>query len=791
MRHAPAAHWHHGARRDPGYPVGMGTRHYRFGRFRLNPQARELFDGAERVNLPLSTIDSLIHLIEHRDRPVGRDELAAAVWGRVDVSEVSLSHAIMRLRKLLGDNGNDQRVIRTVPRLGYRWVMDGTVESDEDVEATPVAPELSVDEAPVAPRKHHALFALAALALVAALVAWFVRERANAPVAKTGPMPAIVLPANVDASPDQAWVRLGLMDLVAAQLRRGGIATAPSENVVALTRSHDGTLDRSAFPDALIVEPTAKVARGGWNVTLDVHDAEREIRVAATASDAIEAGRKAADELLIKLGHVPPAADEADASIAQATLRQRVTAAVLSGQLDVARELIRNAAPNLQSTPEIAFSEAKIEFFAGNYAKSREKIEALLARLPTDAPVELRARALNTLGAAYFREGRLDDAGRAYAESIRLAAHAKRSDVLANAYIGSGGVASQRLRFDEAAADYGRARTLLDLGNDAFGVAAVDLNLGMLALERGQPAAALPALRGAAKQFTTLAGEDALAATLPAIVDADLSLLDYDDALATSERLAALESRSGGRQRWDLVLARARVLAGVGRLGEADALLARIADASDPAEDAIVRARASALGAEIALARGDCAHATELAAPAVIQPLDAAHPPEYARAARVRVEALLCIGDAPAAADAANQLRTWTASAPAGAIGVESLRADAARAAASGTSDGIAPYAAAMAAASSRAIPDEIIGVGLDYVRVLLAAGQVDEAVSVNGRTAAFADRDPRAALIEALVYAALGRNAEADDAFSHVRKLAGERTFAELPEGRNRTAGP
>ena len=63
--------------------------------------------------------------------------------------------------------------------------------------------------------------------------------------------------------------------------------------------------------------------------------------------------------------------------------------------------------------------------------------------------------------------------------------------------------------------------------------------------------------------------------------------------------------------------------------------------------------------------------------------------------------------------------------------------------------------------------------------------------MSVNGRTAAFADRDPRAALIEALVYAALGRNAEADDAFGRVRKLAGERTFAELPDGPNRTAGP
>jgi DNA-binding winged helix-turn-helix (wHTH) protein/tetratricopeptide (TPR) repeat protein len=767
----------------------MGTRHYRFGRFRLNPQARELFDGAERVNLPLSTIDTLVYLIEHRDRPVGRDELAAAVWGRVDVSEVSLSHAVMRLRRLLGDTGNDQRVIRTVPKLGYRWVLEGIVEGDAetDVPAAPMADDATPPAATSA-RKRNELLALAALALIAGLAMWFVRERTISPVVKSGPTPAIVLPANVDAPADQTWVRLGLMDLVAAELRRGGIATTPSENVVALMRAHGGTFDRHAFIDALIVEPIAKAARGSWNVTLDVRAAQRELRVATNAPDPIDAARKAADELLIKLGHVPPAADEADASAAQATLRQRVTAAVLAGQLDVARDLIRNAPPTLRATPEIAFSEAKIEFFAGNYAKSREKIEALLARLPADAPAELRARALNTLGAAHFREGRLDEAGHAYAESIRLAAQTKQTDVLANAYIGSGGVASQRLHFDEAAADYGRARTLLDLGNDAFGVAAVDLNLGMLALERGQPAAALPVLRGAAKRFETLAGEDALAAALAAIVDADLATLDYADALATSERFAALESRSGGRARWELVLARARALAGAGRLGEADALVARVADSSDPVQDAAERARASALGAEIALARGDCAHAADAAATAATPALAAAHPPEYARAERLRVEALLCSRAGPAAAEAAERLRMWSASMPAGAIGIEALRADAATAA---NDTALEAYAAAMAAATARAIPDEIVGVGLDYVRRLLASGRVDEAVSVNGRTAAFADRDPRAALIEALVYGALERNDEADDAFGRVRKLAGERTFVELPDGPNRTAGP
>ena len=774
----------------------MGTRIYRFGRFRLNPQARELIDGSERANLPVSTIDTLIYLIEHRERPVGRDELAAAVWGRSDVSEVSLSHAVMRLRRLLGDTGNDQRVIRTVPRLGYRWVLDVVID-EQDAKAPVVAtpgPEPIPDDASPPPstpnRARNVLAAVAALVLATALVVVFLRERTHDRVAQSTPTPAMVLPATLDAPPDAVWVRLGLMDLIAAQLRRGGIATAPSETVVALSKSRDGAFDRSAFADALIVQPSAAASRDGWSVRLEARDARRALRVDARDGDPIEAGRKAADELLIKLGHAPPPAEAGDVSLAQATLRQRVNAAVLSGQLDIARELIRAAPSALQSTPEIALSEAKIEFFGGNYARSRERIQALLAELPDGAPPDLRGRALNTVGAAYFREGKLDEASRAYAEAIRLAGRANRPDVLANAYIGSGGVASQRLHLDEAAADYGRARTLLELGNDAFGVAAVDLNLGMIALQRGQPAAALPQLRGAAERFEKLASEDALAATQVAIVDADLALLDFRDALATSDRFAALQVRGGtGRERWELVLARARALAGAGRLGEADAMLARLADASDPAQDAVLRAQGNALGAEIALARADCARAAELAAAALTSALDAAVPAEHARAARWRVEGLLCAGRSSEAAEAVAQLDAWAATAPAGATGVEALRA---RAAVVATKDAATKaYAEAMAAATARAIPDEIVGVGLEYVRALLATGRVDEAVSVNGRTAAFADRDARAALIQALVYAALKQDAAADEAFGRAQQLAGERAFAELSTRRRRTAGP
>src|SRR6476646_17315 len=103
---------------------------YRFRNFRLDPQARELYQDDALVALPVSTLDCLAYLIRHRDRSVGRDELTAAVWGRADVSEVSLSHAIMRLRRLLGDTGNEQNSIRTLQRLGYRWIVEPTIEEE-------------------------------------------------------------------------------------------------------------------------------------------------------------------------------------------------------------------------------------------------------------------------------------------------------------------------------------------------------------------------------------------------------------------------------------------------------------------------------------------------------------------------------------------------------------------------------------------------------------------------------------------------------------------------------------
>src|SRR5687768_11544828 len=96
---------------------------YRFGEFQLDPASRELLRNGHPVPLRPKSLECIVYLIEHRDRAVGRDELISAVWGRVDVSDTVVAQTLLRARKALDDTGNQQGMIRTVPRFGYRWVV--------------------------------------------------------------------------------------------------------------------------------------------------------------------------------------------------------------------------------------------------------------------------------------------------------------------------------------------------------------------------------------------------------------------------------------------------------------------------------------------------------------------------------------------------------------------------------------------------------------------------------------------------------------------------------------------
>jgi TolB-like protein/Tfp pilus assembly protein PilF len=88
----------------------------------LDTDRRELRRGADLVAVEPQVFDVLVYLIQNRDRVVSRDDLLASVWGGRIVSESTLSSRINAARSAIGDSGDQQRLIRTIPRKGFRFV---------------------------------------------------------------------------------------------------------------------------------------------------------------------------------------------------------------------------------------------------------------------------------------------------------------------------------------------------------------------------------------------------------------------------------------------------------------------------------------------------------------------------------------------------------------------------------------------------------------------------------------------------------------------------------------------
>ena len=96
-----------------------------FGPFRLSLGRRELLKNGVAVPLGSRAFDLLATLVRRSGNVVSKDELIATIWNGRIVSESALTTAINAARTALGDNGEAQRLIKTLPRKGIRFV--GTV----------------------------------------------------------------------------------------------------------------------------------------------------------------------------------------------------------------------------------------------------------------------------------------------------------------------------------------------------------------------------------------------------------------------------------------------------------------------------------------------------------------------------------------------------------------------------------------------------------------------------------------------------------------------------------------
>ena len=106
---------------------------YLFEDYVLDSDRRELRRGGNLIPVEPQVFDLLEYLIRNRERVVSKDDLVASVWhGRI-VSESAVSTRINALRAAIGDSGDEQRLVKTLPRKGIRFV--GAVHEEQKPKA--------------------------------------------------------------------------------------------------------------------------------------------------------------------------------------------------------------------------------------------------------------------------------------------------------------------------------------------------------------------------------------------------------------------------------------------------------------------------------------------------------------------------------------------------------------------------------------------------------------------------------------------------------------------------------
>ena len=781
------------------------SRSYSFGEYRINPALRELWRDDRLIALPPHVFDCLTYLLERHDRAVGRDELVAAVWGKTQISDTLLGQTVLRIRRELGDDAKDQRALRTIPRFGYRWVGPFEIHDSAEpgtaalVPPIPSAPAASTEVAtdiheavtarPVhaTPVRRRAPGFVAAALITAALLAvaiWALRPHTDKPAAAaiaTGAqgLTGAVLPAAVEAGTESAWMRLGVMDIVAGRLRSSGLPSVPSEDVVALLNAPAANRSanmREALAARLLVTPRVQQADAQWQVSLDADDgAGQRYAVEASARDVAAAARAAADKLLVALGRRP--ADTTAESASDALLLKRIDAAVLADDPDTARALIAQASAEDQQSAEVRVRLAKIDFRSGKLDAARERLVALLDEAPAKTAPVLRASILNGLGAIAVRQDRPAQAVQAFDEAIALLEPRSEPAQLGMAYLGRAGAAEEQRQFDTAAADYARARIALRQANDTLALIRVAANEGFLDLDQGRPAQALPQFIAATDGFKQWGALNEAIYTYIGQISCYLSLLDARSAMQAADAAQALAQRIDNAETLEsLGLARASALAAVGRLREARDTLDRLRSTS---KDPVAIAMAGVVLARLELDSNNIGAAHDLAERAV----SALEAPGYssmrADAWLSEVRAALRGADAAKAGETIAALDSWAQLTGDSRARIFARLAHAEYTLRFGDGKGWREaFNAARDLAAHEAVPHEIATVARSYADALFADGDIDAAAVEVGRVSRWADQDFACAVLEARLYAALGRNEARQTAVSRARALAGERNL-------------
>jgi DNA-binding winged helix-turn-helix (wHTH) protein/tetratricopeptide (TPR) repeat protein len=818
---------------------------YRFEEYRIDPARRELWRYDEQVAVQPKAFACLAYLIEHRDRVVGTDELIAAVWGRSDLTDNVVMHSIARARTAIGDSGEQQRAIRTVTRVGYAWSLEvevialspasnrrgnghsnisgkdsriayeteslalasasaSSTGSTTTVEAhSPSSSATTSNESTarvVALRSSRVrlyIFGLAAVLLIGVAVVLLQRDLTAVPIAPTEGVTAVVLPVTVigEADSSSAWIRLGVMDLIAERLRELGQLVIPSDNTVALANLHigdkrDGTYQREQIETmartaaaGLILDVQAEAVGDQWRVSLrTVHGRDPAVVAQGEAPDVLAAAGAAADRMAVILGFhlVAPDAGAQEANPIDYTLQQ-VRAAMLSDQFGSARELLTGLADSHGHDPRVRYELAALDEQRGRLDEAAIGYGRLLSDLQQDWPGILRAKVLFGLGKCHYRQGDYETAEGHFQEAQTALEGQSGYD----ARLMSGriqmimaGLRTFQDRFDEAEASYARARIAFEISGDQFALAKLEANLAALYSRMGRAEAISYGERGAERlaQFGDVQNE------LRARVLLAVAHYNQENILAAQNQIQHFEPLliqiDNPRLASGVLITKLGVLLEAGRLQEAERVLNQLWEQQSSSESS--PGRIHYYDAGYAHVVGDYERASASAAEAVQQDWEPALYGENADAWLLLMRARIALRQVRRAAQVVQDASDWSETTTGERVEVATVLAlmRGEHAAFTGDEvDAVLNFDEALALADQTRSPVQLVRVVRSYVEWLIARGDLERAGVLAGRISALSDRSFGAALVQLRLYHAMGEPNAWRLALDRVRTLSGERT--------------
>jgi len=478
---------------------------YRTGNTLIDLDAREIRRGDAVVDVEAKVFDLIALLLAHRDRAVDKRELNAALWGDRPVTDAALSQQLRKARRALGDDGDAQRVIRTVHGRGLRWV-GPLVEAIQPPAPIQSQPQAVVSRNVTASRaRPWALAATAALLLgVLAAAGWRLAQWPSHARVLAGVRIA-VLPTD-DQSGDASldWTRNGLMGLMASLSgQSGGVDVVAAPDVLAIdagTRPLDANSAQSLRAALGVTHVLAtRLRRVGPLYELDLHliaagAAERQETLHGSAPAPLAVDAVAQMRRWLGLDPLPDVRNRGIGNPFLSEAYARGLAAQLHGDLAGARKYFEIC---LDQDPGLAWARlglAITQGATGDAAASTDNAAKVAAAAREQGNEELLVAALRELGSNAFRRGDLDEAAR-HLDAALADVSANRPLMLVDLLVADASIEDERGHFQRSRAQFDRALAVARESGNRRGEALVLVNLASLENGAGDAAAAASMLR--------------------------------------------------------------------------------------------------------------------------------------------------------------------------------------------------------------------------------------------------------------------------------------------------------